>query len=155
MLKLAEFFESALYLLLLLGVSGIGAATCRVILSSMTVAELAGIISEGNDKVLKSVKGEDIPKNIITPFIVFHSDGTYNGNLGCNKFFGSYRSGKASIKMEYGGATKRLCETMKVEKMFMLQLHSDFKQYEIIKDTLVLKDKEGEVLRFFAGVKPE
>lgn len=43
--------------LLLLGVSGIGAATCRVILSSMTVAELAGIISEGNDKVLKSVKG--------------------------------------------------------------------------------------------------
>ena len=39
--------------LLLLGVSGIGAATCRVILSSMTVAELAGIISEGNDKVLK------------------------------------------------------------------------------------------------------
>lgn len=105
--------------------------------------------------VLKSVKGEDIPKNIITPFIVFHSDGTYNGNLGCNKFFGSYRSGKASIKMEYGGATKRLCETMKVEKMFMLQLHSDFKQYEIIKDTLVLKDKEGEVLRFFAGVKPE
>lgn len=105
--------------------------------------------------VLKSVKGEDIPKNIITPFIVFHSDGTYNGNLGCNKFFGSYRSGKASIKMEYGGATKRLCETMKVEKMFMLQLHSDFKQYEIVKDTLVLKDKEGEVLRFFAGVKPE
>ena len=105
--------------------------------------------------VLKSVKGEDIPKNIITPFIVFHSDGTYNGNLGCNKFFGSYRSGKASIKIEYGGATKRLCETMKVEKMFMLQLHSDFKQYEIIKDTLVLKDKEGEVLRFFAGVKPE
>lgn len=105
--------------------------------------------------VLKSVKGEDIPNNIITPFIVFHSDGTYNGNLGCNKFFGSYRSGKASIKMEYGGATKRLCETMKVEKMFMLQLHSDFKQYEIIKDTLVLKDKEGEVLRFFAGVKPE
>lgn len=43
--------------LLLLGVSGIGAATCRVILSSMTVAELAGTISEGNDKVLKSVKG--------------------------------------------------------------------------------------------------
>ena len=105
--------------------------------------------------VLKSVKGEDIPKNIITPFIVFHSDGTYNGNLGCNKFFGSYRNGKARIKMEYGGATKRLCETMKVEKLFMLHLHSDFKQYEIIRDTLVLKDKEGEVLRFFAGVKPE
>ena len=43
--------------LLLNGVSGIGAATSRVILSSMTVSELAGIISEGNDKMLKSVKG--------------------------------------------------------------------------------------------------
>lgn len=43
--------------LLLNGVSGIGAATSRVILSSMTVQELAGIISEGNDKMLKTVKG--------------------------------------------------------------------------------------------------
>ena len=105
--------------------------------------------------VLKSVKGEPIPKCIITPCIVFHSDGSYTGNLGCNKFFGSYSSGKSRIKMEYGGATKRLCENMKVEKLFMLHLHSDFKQYEITKDTLVLKDKDGEVLRFFAGVKPE
>ena len=43
--------------LLLNSVSGIGAATSRVILSSMTVPELAGVISEGNDKMLKSVKG--------------------------------------------------------------------------------------------------
>lgn len=105
--------------------------------------------------VLKSVKGENIPKNIITPFIIFHPDGRYTGNLGCNVYFGNYRNGKTSIRMEYGGATKRLCETMKVEKLFMRHLHSDFKQYEIIKDTLILKDKEGEVLRFFAGVKPE
>jgi len=43
--------------LLLTSVSGIGAATSRVILSSMTVSELAGVISEGNDKMLKAVKG--------------------------------------------------------------------------------------------------
>ena len=43
--------------LLLTSVSGIGAATSRVILSSMTVSELAGFISEGNDKMLKTVKG--------------------------------------------------------------------------------------------------
>ena len=43
--------------LLLNSVSGIGAATSRVILSSMTVSELASFISEGNDKMLKSVKG--------------------------------------------------------------------------------------------------
>lgn len=43
--------------LLLTSVSGIGAGTGRVILSSMTVPELAAVISEGNDKMLKSVKG--------------------------------------------------------------------------------------------------
>lgn len=43
--------------LLLTSVSGIGANTARMILSSMTVAELAGVISDGNDKMLKSVKG--------------------------------------------------------------------------------------------------
>lgn len=43
--------------ILLTSVSGIGAATSRVLLSSMTVPELAGIISEGNDRMLKSVKG--------------------------------------------------------------------------------------------------
>lgn len=105
--------------------------------------------------VLKSVKGEPIPKSIFTPRIMFHPDGVYNGNLGCNTFFGNYRYGKRRIKMEYEGATKRLCENMKVEKLFMSGLHSDFKEYEIIKDTLILKDKEGEVLRFFAGTKPE
>lgn len=43
--------------LLLTSVSGIGVGTSRVILSSMTVPELAAVISEGNDKMLKTVKG--------------------------------------------------------------------------------------------------
>lgn len=43
--------------LLLTSVSGIGAAMARMILSAMTPAELCGVISEGNDKVLKQVKG--------------------------------------------------------------------------------------------------
>ena len=43
--------------LLLTSVSGIGAAMARMILSAMTPAELCNIISEGNDKMLKQVKG--------------------------------------------------------------------------------------------------
>ncbi len=43
--------------LLLTSVSGIGAAMARMILSAITPAELCGIISEGNDKMLKQVKG--------------------------------------------------------------------------------------------------
>ena len=43
--------------LLLTSVSGIGAAMARMILSAMTPAELCSIISDGNDKMLKQVKG--------------------------------------------------------------------------------------------------
>lgn len=43
--------------LLLTSVSGIGAGMARMILSATTPAELCNIISEGNDKMLKQVKG--------------------------------------------------------------------------------------------------
>jgi Holliday junction DNA helicase RuvA len=43
--------------LLLQTVSGIGAATARVILSALSTQELADIILSGNDKMLKRVKG--------------------------------------------------------------------------------------------------
>ncbi len=43
--------------LLLITVSGIGAGTARMVLSAMTPSELCGVISQGNDKLLKQVKG--------------------------------------------------------------------------------------------------
>ena len=43
--------------LLLITVSGVGAGTARMILSSMTVAELCNAISIGNERLLKGVKG--------------------------------------------------------------------------------------------------
>ncbi|MCM1110838.1 MAG: Holliday junction branch migration protein RuvA [Clostridium sp.] len=42
---------------LLIGVSGVGANTARMILSSLSVAELEETITSGNPKPLKSVKG--------------------------------------------------------------------------------------------------
>ena len=43
--------------LMLISVSGIGGASARMILSSFTPSELIGIISTGNDSLLKKVKG--------------------------------------------------------------------------------------------------
>ncbi len=43
--------------LLLISVSGVGANTARMILSSMSASELCDYISTGNEKVLKGIKG--------------------------------------------------------------------------------------------------
>lgn len=43
--------------LMLISVPGIGGASARMILSSFSPAELVGIISSGNDSLLKKVKG--------------------------------------------------------------------------------------------------
>ncbi|WP_314665647.1 Holliday junction branch migration protein RuvA [Prevotella aurantiaca] len=48
--------ERSLYRLLIT-VSGVGANTARMILSSLTPAELCNVIANGDDKMLKSVKG--------------------------------------------------------------------------------------------------
>jgi Holliday junction DNA helicase RuvA len=42
---------------LLLGISGVGAATARIILSSMTTAELERAVNGGDNKALERVKG--------------------------------------------------------------------------------------------------
>jgi len=52
----AEQRERSLFLLLI-SVSGIGANTARMILSSLAVPELEAVIAAGNSNVLKTVKG--------------------------------------------------------------------------------------------------
>ena len=53
---LASRSERSLFLLLLT-VSGVGGNTARMVLSSFSVPEMAAIITEGNDRLLATVKG--------------------------------------------------------------------------------------------------
>lgn len=105
--------------------------------------------------VLTAVDGNPIPKSFVTPNIIFDGKGHFTGNLGCNSFGGSYFSNKDRLSMSYSGATKRLCENMKVEKMFMSALQREVKTFSINVDTLRIMDKQGEVMRFIAGEKPQ
>ena len=82
--------------LLLTSVSGIGASIARMILSSMTVNELAGIISEGNDKMLKTVKG--IGPKVAQRIIVELRDKI--GSLGIEAASPSMASVQSSINKE-------------------------------------------------------
>lgn len=49
--KERELFE------LLISVSGVGANTARMVLSSMSISELCSAISTGNERIIKSIKG--------------------------------------------------------------------------------------------------
>lgn len=105
--------------------------------------------------ILKTIDGQAIPASFITPNITFDGNSHFTGNLGCNRFGGTYFANKERINLEFGGATKRLCENMKTEKMFKSALQRDIKTFSIHIDTLRMMDKRGEVMLFVAGERPQ
>lgn len=89
------------------------------------------------------------------PFIVFDGDGGFHGNLGCNSFFGNYTADDKKMSLSYKGSTKKLCSDMNLEKEFSKCLKEDLNNYVIVKDILIIRVKEREVLRFKAGAPKE
>jgi len=99
---------------------------------------------------LTALEGKEISKEFaLRPFITFDSAGSMQGNLGCNTFFGSYEIGnKGKIRIEYTGATKRLCQRMTVERLFITALKKDINQYQITGNELTLLAGNEEIMRF-------
>ncbi|MBO4488957.1 MAG: META domain-containing protein [Bacteroidales bacterium] len=87
-------------------------------------------------------------KSSVQPYIMFDAEGNFYGNLGCNDFQGTYYQRKQKIKLEYSGATKKLCKDMEVEKAFMKALKSEIDNFTIAGNVLILSDGSKEIMRF-------
>lgn len=98
---------------------------------------------------LVSLEGKTInPETEKKPFITFNEDGSFNGNLGCNLFFGTYYQNKQKLELNHSGATKMLCGHMETEDAFLQSLKKKVTKYEINGKTLTLYSK-NEVLFVF------
>lgn len=98
---------------------------------------------------LVALYGEPIDSNqVIQPFIIFDADGNFNGNLGCNTFFGSYYQKKQKLELNYSGATKRLCHEMDTERAVLKALKEEISSYTIAGNVLTLYANKVEILRF-------
>jgi heat shock protein HslJ len=90
-----------------------------------------------------------------TAYIIFHDDYKISGNLGCNLFFGNYSYGKKRMKLDYLGATKKLCMDMKIEEQFFKALRDDVRSYYIEKKKLYIRNKDKVVCTFEGIVNPK
>lgn len=104
----------------------------------------------GTQWMLVALEGEEFNKEFaLHPFIVFDTAGSFQGNLGCNSFFGSYEvSKKQKMKVQFEGSTKRLCSKMEVERRFLAILKRDVTRYELKDDELTLFSDNEELMRF-------
>jgi len=89
-----------------------------------------------------------------TAFIVFKDNYTLSGQLGCNLFFGNFNFGKKRLKLDYLGATKRMCLNMQIEEQFLKALRDDIKRYYIDKNTLTIHNQTQVVFRFQGNPTP-
>ena len=83
-----------------------------------------------------------------TAYIVFYDNYKFSGNFSCNIFFGEFSYGKKRIKLDYVGATKKMCFDMHIEERFFKALKNDITHYYIEKNNLYFLYKQKVVCRF-------
>jgi len=98
--------------------------------------------------VLEEIFEIPVFHNLDTAFIIFYENYKFSGNFGCNIFFGEFNFGKKRMKVDYQGATKKLCMDMDLEQQFAKAMRSDITHYYIDKKNLYLLSKEIVICKF-------
>lgn len=108
---------------------------------------LVNYISTGSeDGVVSSLDSQPTEQTIS-----FDADGKFNGNAGCNNFFGSYEVEENKLSLGAIGSTKMACEeeVMKAETTYLSALESTA-SYQITGQTLQIRDADGNTLITFS-----
>ena len=91
----------------------------------------------GTQWMLVALEGEEFNKDFaLHPFVVFDTAGTFDV------------SKKQKMKLQFEGATKRLCSKMEVERRFLSVLKRDVTRYELKDDQLIIFSEDEELMRF-------
>lgn len=95
------------------------------------------------DKEVEVVKDE--------AHIKFDKNGSLNGSLGCNNFFGNFQTDENSIVFKRLASTKMMCQNMQVEDSFLKVLQNT-KKYKIKGETLSFFDEKNNEISTFKAV---
>ncbi|MDY0116676.1 MAG: META domain-containing protein [Sulfurimonadaceae bacterium] len=98
-----------------------------------------------------SLEGAQIEVFEREPFIQFEADGGVKGHLGCNDFFGSFKTEGKKISFIHIGSTKMMCPNLNTEDAFSQVLY-DVKMYKIEGESLIFYNNDGEVIARFQAV---
>ncbi len=115
--------------------------------------ELAGtswlvnfVSTASEDGVVSSLDSQPVEQTL-----AFDAEGKFNGNAGCNSYFGSYEVEENNLSLGAIGATKMACEedAMQAESTYLSALEKAA-TYQITGQTLQIRDAEGNTLVTFS-----
>lgn len=84
-------------------------------------------------------------------YIKFDKNGSINGVLGCNNFFGSFKINEDNITFSKIGSTRMMCQDMQTEANFSKVLQNT-KKYKIKGETLNFFDDKDKKISTFKAV---
>ena len=87
------------------------------------------------------------------PYLAFLKDSKISGETGCNRFFGDYTIKGKTLAFTNVGSTRMMCPQMAFENAFMDAINTAA-QFTLADDTLVLKDKDGNIIAILKKIEP-